>query len=1135
MISNTIQLPTIMFNTRYKTIKSFLLAGALALMLPVVIQSCADNDLETPPHFSVSGADVKVNLSLTLPEMDVKSRGDLSESQTNRVESLWVGMYSAATGERTFGQVMIDTDKPVQTTNHPDPAYSLKDIATKSGYTYIVAVANIDWKGRQYNADGTYTEGTMRDLLDTADTWEKFCAIAIQTPEFSGTPSVTDPVQYNELPMSGVYYSSSDDPTGIHAREVEKVFIPATTGTYKLPGKIHLRRLISHIKFNLIPKNGVELTPGSFQVVNAPRNAWAIERNGTSEEFPEAFRAANSTAVPVTAADKVAEGFFNSPNILDIQAVANTNDQFAFDFFQFENKHTGNINNPTEKNSYYSREKEYKTADGKNTALYTALCPGGVWNYNNTATFVVINCRVSPGNIDTSLEEVKDDGVTYGDAVITVHLGYIGGDANDFNCYRNTQYTYNVTIGGVNDIAVEAINETEGKPGIEGIATQITHGYLQLDCHYNRFNVSLSNAERTRDGFGYVVEAYDENGSRIEFDETTAANYDAKYSDWVTFVPTSRADKYAVYPGDSSDKLIKLSEMSDVKGHPHTDGGAETDGTQKWYTVFVNEYVYETSSDETGGNWKKYVNLPDRRCWIKVNRKSSPDGESVFVSSKYALSQKSIQTYYNTATTEKIGAVGLEYTNESRGLVLHSLYGTTPFGTLNGVDGRLNTLNFLNKTAAYTAQTVRFIDPEAYVNVPDYQGTQDIDDWGSVVDQAAPQLVNAVTAQGAHYPAKIKQSDITDSDWSNFIPLPMLKNNFGLVVTASADRGNANIITPSPTNVYYAPQDINYYNLDNPNHQIIEAIQACMNRNRDNDGDGKIDLDEIRWYVPATGKYLRMILGRNSLNSPIMDYASVGNKLYFPVDGESDDNFKNPNTRFKLFTSSRQVVWAFEGLSLSNLDQRWSIGFWEVRCVRNLGTDLATISDGDTDGTKMAFTLEGTNATGGTVTLTYYDSRSVRAPRQDAMPIHPITDQTYNRCAYQFEFAAPTEGGYWNFTLSGDPDDEKSPYQDDINTWIEGNPCKDLNQGGHTDWRVPNQKEVSILRNLKLLEKMPNDDYLLTCTRELYNSNGTRVDGIDIKNGCRLLSACNIQACAFNTGRRYRIHVRCVRDVQAAR
>lgn len=1107
-----------MFNTRYKTIKSFLLAGALALMLPVVIQSCADNDLETPPDFSVSGADVKVNLSLTLPEMDVKSRGDLSEAQTNRVESLWVGMYSAATGERTFGQVMIDTDKPVQTTNHPDPAYSLKDIATKSGYTYIVAVANIDWKGRQYNADGTYTEGTMRDLLAAADTWEKFCAIAIQTPEFSGTPSVTDPVQYNELPMSGVYYSSPNDPTSIHAREVEKVFIPATTGTYTLTGKIHLRRLISHIKFNLIPKNGVELTPGSFQVVNAPLNAWAIERNGTSEEFPEAFRAANSTAVPVTAADKVAEGFFNSPNILDIQAVANTNGQFAFDFFQFENKHTGEAAN------YADREKEAKTETGtttdkgnqivSNTGVYTALCPGGVWNYNNTATFVVINCRVSPGNLQGGLAGVTAGAATYGDAVITVHLGYIGGDANDFNCYRNTQYIYNVTIGGVNDIAVEAINETEGKPGIEGIATQITYGYLQLDCHYNRFNVNLSNAERSGEGFGYVVEAYDENGSRIQFDESTAGNYDSKYSDWVTFVPTTGQDVYAEYPGDGKPELIKLSEMHDVANHPHGTGDTDKTNTDsKWYTVFVNEYVYETSSDETGGNWKKYVNLPDRRCWIKVDRKSSPDGESVFVSSKYALSQKSIQTYYNTATTANIGAVGLEYTNESRGLVLHSLYGTSQTGTLNGNDGRLNTWNFINKTNAY----------------PGYTGEQDLN-WSSIVNQTAPQLVNAVTAQGANYPAKISQSEITGSDWSNFIPLPQLLNNLYIDVTAYettySNQTNIEEIAYSPYAVYYAPQNITSYE-DSPNHQIIEAIQACMNRNRDNNGDGKISRDEIRWYVPATGKYLRMILGRNSLNSPIMDYAAVGNKLYFPTYNTTNNNYKNPNTRFKLFTSSREVVWAFEGVSLSRISQPWSVGFWEVRCVRNLGTDLATISDGDTDGTTMALTLDGTNAAGGTVTLTYYDSRSVRAPIQGQLPIHPITDQDYNRCAYKFQYAAPTEGGYWNYTLSGD-----NPNQTSINNWIDENPCRNLNQGGHTDWRVPNQKEVSILRNLKLLEKMPNDDYLLTCTRELYNSNGNRVDGTGIKDDCRLLSACNIQACAFNTGRGYRIHVRCVRDVQ---
>lgn len=54
--------------------------------------------------------------------------------------------------------------------------------------------------------------------------------------------------------------------------------------------------------------------------------------------------------------------------------------------------------------------------------------------------------------------------------------------------------------------------------------------------------------------------------------------------------------------------------------------------------------------------------------------------------------------------------------------------------------------------------------------------------------------------------------------------------------------------------------------------QYIQAIFSCMNRNKDENGNGKIDAAELKWYVPAAGKYLRVILGRNNLITPLMGY-----------------------------------------------------------------------------------------------------------------------------------------------------------------------------------------------------------------------------------------------------------------------
>lgn len=289
--------------------------------------------------------------------------------------------------------------------------------------------------------------------------------------------------------------------------------------------------------------------------------------------------------------------------------------------------------------------------------------------------------------------------------------------------------------------------------------------------------------------------------------------------------------------------------------------------------------------------------------------------------------------------------------------------------------------------------------------------------------------------------------------------------------------------TKDNTPTYNDPQDTKdskYY---------VEAVNACMNRNRDNNGNGKIDADELRWYVPATGKYLRLMLGNESLTEPLINFKSItklprknGNS-WSDTEGEIKNDYY---TRYmfgasNIWDGSIYVLWTIEGLSTSSWEQakKWGGGYpWQVRCIRNLGTDLTKIESND--GVTKAYKFDGNACT---IEMTYYDPRSVRqtayfsngpASEEGVMPIHNITSP-YNMPYKKFEYA---------------PDDIEIPDASwqltALNKYIESNPCKIKDTATKSGWRVPNQKEIAILKNEGL---HPGNSVLwLSCTYSYFNT-----------------------------------------------
>lgn len=1059
------------------------LLGALLLGA----HSCADDPMINP-DYTVSGKPTTVSFKLTLPAMTtVKNRAFLQENEKNLVEDVWVATYNAS-GERTGFKL---DEGLSSTTSHPDASHPNENTATvtgfdtKSGYSYIVAVANVKENFGYQDVDHLDDKKALSELLSGADTWEKFRSIVVENNDLN-TPGVP-------LVMSGCFLSETKDANvKWETQNYEKVFIPADGGADAMVGAIHLRRLVAHVTFNLVPGPNVSLEPQSYRIYNVPKHAYVYERDRT-----------NSGGVVTE--DTKGQHYMDSEMFDNRYFTANNADKksWTFDFWQLENKHTGKESCT----SYDLREKEHKD-ENKNSGIYTSLS-GDTWTSDNMATYVEIRCRVNRGevNVDDNGLSPNDDGgkslYRYGDAVFTVHLGYCEGkDADnkateatcrDFNCRRNVDYTYNVTVNDVSNIVVEA-NSEEQQPGMEGVVNDVENEHIDLDCHYATFNIQITNdeLESTAPGtkFGFVIEAWDAQGKLLTFNEET--NWDdvsaenKKYADWIELRATTAEDVLAEYKPLGytfySDGDKKTFLLRDFNKDLAPDCKSDNEG---WYTVFVNEYVYETSTngdEKTLGDgapaWAGYVNKPDRRFWIRTVRKKSPDEESVYMRSKYAVSQKSIQTYYSTtnfteaetvnkAAIPRATAIGAEHVNENRGL---SLQKSTTNHNNDPRNGRFNVWNWLSSKSADK-------------------------DWSDFVNLGSLQQIPAVNKQG----------------------IQIVEHNAYLPATKE--------ITPA------TPWGGDY----NPSEKYIEAINACMNRNRDNNGDGKIDASELRWYVPATGKYLRLILGRNSLKTPIMNYDGVE---ALTTTAEVVNNERNKHiTNLMLYSSDERVVWAMEGLATSAWGDRTMGPPWEVRCIRNLGSDLSTVAVGEK--VSAAYKHDSDKRR---VTMTYYDDLSVRKELIDGyMPRHCIYDArpqyNYNRVYKAFEYSVGSEGKGYKYDYHGDGNGWS------IKRWLEevDMVCDNLNYNNKgRKWRVPNQKELAIMRNLGLFDELEENNALfLSCTQGYYDIDGVGLaksltDSPDnvFQNRGFLGSRRDGGSQLINGYNNLQLYVRCVRDVE---
>lgn len=133
-------------------------------------------------------------------------------------------------------------------------------------------------------------------------------------------------------------------------------------------------------------------------------------------------------------------------------------------------------------------------------------------------------------------------------------------------------------------------------------------------------------------------------------------------------------------------------------------------------------------------------------------------------------------------------------------------------------------------------------------------------------------------------------------------------------------------------------------------------LYQCLSRNRDLNGNGTIDQDEIKWYVPTYRQYIYLWCGMKSI--------------------PPDITFEHKNYVTSMKGGYR-IWWAYEGTAVGSAEG----GAAKVRCVRNL-----------TDGTDDVSAISSTNDNY-TVTITGLKDEALRTNTQEGeYPEHIHSD-----------------------------------------------------------------------------------------------------------------------------------------------
>ena len=702
-------------------------------------------------------------------------------------------------------------------------------------------------------------------------------------------------------------------------------------GNSDSPIAVQMKRTMAEVIFN-INGNG-KFTPTSYKVYNVPTSAYVA--NMEDSNIAESVKFNHFASSPVQTSETGAP---------------------YFRFYMPEN-----ICNPVNSvDDYQKRDKWTATTE-------VGYPLGKKWTYApKTATFVVISGTYSgTAEVDGAQKDVTAN-VEY-----TVHLGDFSteGSVGDFSVKRNVSYTYNVSVEGVDNIVVEALTDDEKQPGAEGQVfdyTGTTYTY-NLDAHYeqvyleynltsiaNNVHTALQNTSNpTEEDIDNAIaneliliirsEAMD----YIETDPDGSKGYTVQdkrgtlrpYKIYADAVRNNSKDPAQAKSDvlDGAGEGIKPTKGIDYKWvefWPQSDQTlASYPGVSDWskddVTDLINKNVYGGSP--IGNNNNYLMDVYDVVVAMgKVVKKIYNNNEQVSTGAhgedgitvtqndrgdyvaRFTAFVNEYYYYHHPLTGMKVDVWSVLTDKIPREMIIAMDTHTSSDG--NSSYSKLYTyISQLSMTTIYNSRnaSINGFGIETYNETPLTDG---IASWGTPYDGTYT-LDDSDGRGNQKKLLGLSSYGNARKKWSNYI----VAANNGWKTTNSTEHSLHKLGEDA-----YA---FNYY------YDYRGAYSACLSRNRDLNGNGTIDDNEVRWYLASLNEYIRMGIGESVLGDAKLYFGTKSSMVY----SKYPDSYINQGALY--FTSSgtnKRVFWAVEkGAYGGNSNY-----ILPIRCVRLLPADV---------------------------------------------------------------------------------------------------------------------------------------------------------------------------------------------------